>query len=436
MIPRIRLPAQVTQKFVTKEEPAFGRRASAGRGKQNPRAMYGDRPGRDAELPDICPRVAGRSDLRVWDERPARVRAKVPGTSHDKRTRVGARAGHDQRSHGPLEESDRGGQGFDAFEGCSTTWCTPMHGPRRRRNAATRCRRSTKPGTSGLASRPVGRDPGLRRSEGEAWQTSEASRAAGQRQIARQAGGIDAAENKLPRAAATEAAAEARSHAAAGSIPLAGVTRGRDRSSLGRALAKSGRPPAGSGRLSTAVRCQLIAAIARAGDRLLHLCVNFSRGDFLHLLPGLPRESPPRSRRLSSRAGSRELRKTSAGSTETGRRCRSSTGARPCRRPARDAPPSASDRTSIPHDSILDHQKPPRSASTWARRSRPWPIWTTRAGRSRWSTPKETWSRPAWCCSKATRRVVGKEAIKAIATEAEHVAQCAKRDLGERTFHK
>ncbi len=32
--------------------------------------------------------------------------------------------------------------------------------------------------------------------------------------------------------------------------------------------------------------------------------------------------------------------------------------------------------------------------------------------------------------------VVGKEAIKAIATEAESVAQCAKRELGARTFHK
>ena len=32
--------------------------------------------------------------------------------------------------------------------------------------------------------------------------------------------------------------------------------------------------------------------------------------------------------------------------------------------------------------------------------------------------------------------VVGKEAIKAIATEADHVAQCAKRDLGERAFHR
>jgi molecular chaperone DnaK len=32
--------------------------------------------------------------------------------------------------------------------------------------------------------------------------------------------------------------------------------------------------------------------------------------------------------------------------------------------------------------------------------------------------------------------VVGKEALKAIATEAEHVAQCAKRELGERAFHK
>jgi molecular chaperone DnaK len=32
--------------------------------------------------------------------------------------------------------------------------------------------------------------------------------------------------------------------------------------------------------------------------------------------------------------------------------------------------------------------------------------------------------------------IVGKEALKALATEAEHVAQCAKRELGERTFRK
>ncbi|MEX2112575.1 MAG: Hsp70 family protein [Pirellulales bacterium] len=32
--------------------------------------------------------------------------------------------------------------------------------------------------------------------------------------------------------------------------------------------------------------------------------------------------------------------------------------------------------------------------------------------------------------------VVGKEAVKALSTEAEHVAQCAKRELGDRTFHK
>ncbi|REK09834.1 MAG: Hsp70 family protein [Planctomycetota bacterium] len=32
--------------------------------------------------------------------------------------------------------------------------------------------------------------------------------------------------------------------------------------------------------------------------------------------------------------------------------------------------------------------------------------------------------------------VVGKEALKALSTEADHVAQCAKRELGERVFHK
>ena len=32
--------------------------------------------------------------------------------------------------------------------------------------------------------------------------------------------------------------------------------------------------------------------------------------------------------------------------------------------------------------------------------------------------------------------VVGREALKAIATEAEHVAECAKRDVGHRIFHK
>ena len=32
--------------------------------------------------------------------------------------------------------------------------------------------------------------------------------------------------------------------------------------------------------------------------------------------------------------------------------------------------------------------------------------------------------------------VVGKEALKAMATEAEHVAECSKRDVGHRAFHK
>src|SRR5437016_9181794 len=32
--------------------------------------------------------------------------------------------------------------------------------------------------------------------------------------------------------------------------------------------------------------------------------------------------------------------------------------------------------------------------------------------------------------------VVGKEAVKAMATDAAEVAECAKRDLGQRTFHK
>src|SRR5262245_5241336 len=32
--------------------------------------------------------------------------------------------------------------------------------------------------------------------------------------------------------------------------------------------------------------------------------------------------------------------------------------------------------------------------------------------------------------------VVGKEAVKAVATDAEAVAECAKRDLGNRFFHK
>src|SRR5688500_14627694 len=32
--------------------------------------------------------------------------------------------------------------------------------------------------------------------------------------------------------------------------------------------------------------------------------------------------------------------------------------------------------------------------------------------------------------------VVGKEAVKAIATDAELIAECAKRDLGHRMFHK
>jgi len=43
---------------------------------------------------------------------------------------------------------------------------------------------------------------------------------------------------------------------------------------------------------------------------------------------------------------------------------------------------------------------------------------------------------PSVVLFEAGNVVVGKEAIKAIATEAEHIAQCAKRELGDRTFHK
>ena len=37
---------------------------------------------------------------------------------------------------------------------------------------------------------------------------------------------------------------------------------------------------------------------------------------------------------------------------------------------------------------------------------------------------------------RATNVVVGREALKAFATEAEHVAECSKRDVGYRVFHK
>jgi len=43
---------------------------------------------------------------------------------------------------------------------------------------------------------------------------------------------------------------------------------------------------------------------------------------------------------------------------------------------------------------------------------------------------------PSVVLFEGTQAVVGKEAIKALGTEAQHVAQCAKRELGERTFHK
>ena len=43
---------------------------------------------------------------------------------------------------------------------------------------------------------------------------------------------------------------------------------------------------------------------------------------------------------------------------------------------------------------------------------------------------------PSVVLFEGNQAVVGKEALKAIATEAEHVAQCAKRELGDRTFHK
>ncbi len=43
---------------------------------------------------------------------------------------------------------------------------------------------------------------------------------------------------------------------------------------------------------------------------------------------------------------------------------------------------------------------------------------------------------PSVVLFEGNQPVVGKEALKAIATEADHVAQCAKRELGDRAFHK
>ncbi len=43
---------------------------------------------------------------------------------------------------------------------------------------------------------------------------------------------------------------------------------------------------------------------------------------------------------------------------------------------------------------------------------------------------------PSVVLFESDQAIVGKEALKALATEAEHVAQCAKRELGERAFHK
>ena len=50
--------------------------------------------------------------------------------------------------------------------------------------------------------------------------------------------------------------------------------------------------------------------------------------------------------------------------------------------------------------------------------------------------PRGIWSRRRVVLFEGDQAVAGKEALKAIATEAEQVAQCAKRELGERTFHK
>ncbi len=43
---------------------------------------------------------------------------------------------------------------------------------------------------------------------------------------------------------------------------------------------------------------------------------------------------------------------------------------------------------------------------------------------------------PSVVLFEGTNVVVGKEAVKALATEAEQVAECAKRDLGQRVYHK
>ena len=61
-----------------------------------------------------------------------------------------------------------------------------------------------------------------------------------------------------------------------------------------------------------------------------------------------------------------------------------------------------------------------------------WPTWTSRASPSPWSTPKGDRITPSVVLFDGQDVVVGKEAIKAMITESEHVAECAKRDMGHR----
>ena len=78
----------------------------------------------------------------------------------------------------------------------------------------------------------------------------------------------------------------------------------------------------------------------------------------------------------------------------------------------------------------------PPSASTWERRSPSWPIWTSSGQPVTLVNAEGDRITPSVVLFDGQDVVVGKEAMKAMVTEGDHVAECVKRDMGHRVFHK
>ena len=77
----------------------------------------------------------------------------------------------------------------------------------------------------------------------------------------------------------------------------------------------------------------------------------------------------------------------------------------------------------------------PPSASTWAPPTPWWPRLDERGQPVTLVNAEGDRLTPSVVLLDGNDVVVGKEAMKAMITEADHVAECAKRDMGHRVYH-